>query len=1387
MTYPTRIRTGRLFLACAGILLAPAAAALSISDTPLYLTVQVQPNVLIDLSIETPMQGAAYNDHTDSVPGCTGRPTNDPGSTVTLSNHTHVGLTSNGSPPTYSIADFEDADGSQNGSDPGSNLVSVTVNGVSQTYDGTFTGTCTTSNDPSQNNHYLTQISGTTLSFCFRSSSTMRNKAIVVVHKQASVSAGSGGTTYAWGTCYLKTQRYLGYFDPNKCYDYSGSQFTPLASPTYAIGASATCGGHWSGNYLNWATMTAIDEFRAALTGGNRSTDTTTATVLQRANQTLSHGHAWFPVKVIGTSVAPGNVSPGTVSPSGASSLYVYNHGYQFDIGSAYNTSDVASNYYAQVKVCDSTAGLESNCKSFSGTNKPTGLIQDNADRMRFAVTSYLKDDSQSRDGGVLRAKMKPTGLQMLSSGAWTDNPNKEWDSHGVFVTNPDSTDATASGVSKSGVINYINQFGANGYKSYDPVGELFYEALRYYKHLGPTPEYSSGLTTAMKDGFPVITSWDDPVQLSCQKNFIVAINDANPWLDKRLPGTYFTCGRAGQTGLPSSFLAGDCGEPSNPDGAINVRELTNAVGSYEGLNGVTWSNSGTWTSGTVSGVNDSVGYVPGVSSGAGSCTNKTVTNLGEIMGTCPSPSKENSYYIAGLAYYANTSDLRDDFDGKQSVSTFMIDTQEYSSNPLDGNKNMLWLAGKYGGFIDKNGNNRPDLPGEWDADNDGVPDNYVLASQPEKLVNALNRAFTDILDRVSSASAVATNSTRLSTNTRVFQARFNSGDWTGQLRAYPLNSDGSIGSLIWDASTLVPSYGSRTIITRNTATGNAVSADWANLSASQQTYLNTNISGVVDGLGSARLAWLLGSSAQEARNGGSFRNRSSTVLGDVINSDPSYVGVQNFAYDFLDASESTSYPSFRSANASRTPMVYVGANDGMLHAFNASTGAEAFAYVPGALYPNLSKLTAPNYAHRYYADGSPYVGEGYLSGAWHSVLVSGLNAGGKSVYALDVTNPSSFGTSNVLWEVSNADADFANLGYTYGQPQIAKLQNGDWVAVFGNGYGGANNHAVLYIVDLATGSLRKAFDTGVGDAAHENGMSTPALLDTDGDFKMDTVFVGDLQGNVWRIDLSGNSPSNWDFAYTTGGAPAPLFSARNSAGQAQPITAPLEIGVPPSGQSGYMIYFGTGTYFQTTDSANLQIQSFYGILDDGTAVSTTDRSDLVAQTITSEVVHDPDGVSNNGDETQYRTTSSNSVNYASKRGWYMDLIVDGGSAQGERVVSAPLLLNGMVIFPTLIPGSDPCLYGGDSWLMQVLATTGGAPGRSVFDVNGDALFDTNDQIDGEYVSGKKSKVGIIKTPAVVKTGGATFLVASGTSGDIETTKTLGESRRPHSSWKQIQ
>lgn len=327
------------------------------------------------------------------------------------------------------------------------------------------------------------------------------------------------------GACFLSNYTYVGIFDPGKCYSYSSNRFNPTG-PADLL--NKTCRGTWSENFLNWATMTAADMFIWAMTGGDREVDTSADTVLQRAR--AINNSDWFPIKYIANAT-------GYTPWSGP--IYITNHnagGYQFKVGTTRGGNQNGT-FYVRVKVCDPTKGLEEPCKGYTSgnntVNKPEGLIQRHADKMRFGVFAYTNDNSQSRDGGVLRAPMRYVGKKAMdNSGNLIANAQKEINPIiGQIYPNP-----LGSSTDKSGVIKFINRFHRDGYKSYDPISEMFYDVIRYFKTLSPTPEYSRG---APGGSFPIYNTWNDPIQFYCQKNFVIAINDANPWLDKKLPGTF--------------------------------------------------------------------------------------------------------------------------------------------------------------------------------------------------------------------------------------------------------------------------------------------------------------------------------------------------------------------------------------------------------------------------------------------------------------------------------------------------------------------------------------------------------------------------------------------------------------------------------------------------------------------------------------------------------------------------------------------------------------------------------------------------------------------------------------------------------------------------------
>ena len=415
----------------------------------------------------------------------------------------------------------------------------------------------------------------------------------------------------------------------------------------------------------------------------------------------------------------------------------------------------------------------------------------------------------------------------------------------------------------------------------------------------------------------------------------------------------------------------------------------------------------------------------------------------------------------------------------------------------------------------------------------------YIRAQTPRDLVDSFNKAINETLARTSSGAAVALNSASLDANSRLYQARFNSGDWSGTVLAFDI--DQTTGAVktpqVWNAGALLTTKvqgsgwdSNRVVISFDGTDG--IPFRWDSLSASMQSALNQNGQGVPDAVGSeqgqARLQYLRGSEQHEG-TGNNYRVRGGGKLGDIVNSAPVFVGAP--AFNYPDNLEADPYSTFRMAKQNRTPMVYVGANDAMLHGFNADNGAEQIAYVPLAVFPRLTRLTARSYPHRFFVDGPPTVGDTFFGNAWHTVLVGGLRNGGQAIYALDVTDPAQFSEANAaslaLWEFT--DADDADLGYTYSRPAIVRMHNGRWAAIFGNGYNNteadgnasATGNAVLFIVDIEGGSLIKKIDTTVGTAAdpsgnnRPNGLATPAPVDVDGDRIVDYIYAGDLFGNM--------------------------------------------------------------------------------------------------------------------------------------------------------------------------------------------------------------------------------------------------------------------------------
>ncbi|MDT8991410.1 PilC/PilY family type IV pilus protein [Curvibacter sp. APW13] len=634
--------------------------------------------------------------------------------------------------------------------------------------------------------------------------------------------------------------------------------------------------------------------------------------------------------------------------------------------------------------------------------------------------------------------------------------------------------------------------------------------------------------------------------------------------------------------------------------------------------------------------------------------------------------------------------------------------------------RDPLWYAAKWGGFKDKNGNNKPDLTSEWDSDGDGVPDTYFLVQNPVKLKEALQKAFDQISVINSSAANVIANSSSISTDTRVYQARFDSNYWSGDLVAYPVTSNGVSGSTEWEASSKMPSAANRKIFIRNSdgTTREFNGTSFTSMpSADQGSIVDLN-----------RLNYLRGDRTLEISNGvGTLRNRAH-ALGDLVHSSPYFIKDSN--------------------------TVFVGGNDGMLHAFNGSTGVETFAYIPTQSISKLGALASTSYTHDFYVDGDIVVGPKSTETGNKNWLFGALGRGGKGLFALDVTDPTTFSTSNSLWEytpaASSTAASDVDLGYILGRPIFAKLNNGSVAIIFGNGVNSTNGKAVLYILVLnSSGQIASTvkLDTGAGS---DNGLFGPAVFDTNNDGNVDVVYAGDLKGNVWKFNLSAASTASWGVSHSG----KPLFVATSAAGIRQPITAPLTVVVNnKSGDEKFgkrFVFFGTGAYFRSTDPADTATQSWYGIIDDESAFEdylpsagkTYQRDFLKTRTVSSATTY-------GGKPSRYFSAVT-AGDMASAKGWVIDWSVEAG----ERIITESIqykLKQYALIASSMVPSAtDPCVPGGTGYVNAVDPWSGSEiPGDSIFDVNADNSF-SDDKVAGRSIGSVNLGVGLPSRPTLI-------------------------------------
>lgn len=715
--------------------------------------------------------------------------------------------------------------------------------------------------------------------------------------------------------------------------------------------------------------------------------------------------------------------------------------------------------------------------------------------------------------------------------------------------------------------------------------------------------------------------------------------------------------------------------------------------------------------------------------------------------------NSETRVLLADVAKYYYDKDLSplpnlvptDQFDSAshQHMSTFTIgfgitgslvdlDDDGWPDNLSNGNKWYLQNASDEEKVVD-------DLwHAAWNSRGD-----YISAKRPEELITELTKAILDISDRVGGAASGATNGGSISSDSKVFQAKFDALDWHGSLLAIDVQSaTGELGNVAWEAGAILDSYSNswftstRKVFTFDPVSNSGKNFTWNGITSDQQDVLSINpITGNADGDGSGRLNHIRGSNADE---GTKFRNREHR-LGDIAHSDPEYVSYPSFYYDFGN------YSTFAYANKDRAPVIYVGANDGMLHAFKESDGTELFSYVPNKIFSKLPGLAAPSYFHDFFVDGSPVSGDIESGNSWKTVLVGALRGGGHGLYALDITDPTNFSASNVLWEFT--DEDDADLGFVFGDPQIRKMANGKWAAIVTSGYNNTelDDHVspdgkqyvyVLYINEGANGWSSSDYRKIEVPAA--DGLSAAAVTDADGDAIADFIYVGDLDGNMWKIDVTSSSPSNWHVAFEGD----PLFVARDSSGNRQPITSrPAVTRHPYSIREGVLVLFGTGKYLEVNDDIveGAQQQSIYAIWDrDGfynkalsqrnnTGDHGFSRSDLNGSPLTVDSTTNRRIIHDQGPNTPVWFDEDG---LPESRGWLVDLPVEG-----ERMIRRIILRDNIALLVTLIPEDDVCAAGGTGWLMALNAETGNAPRFPVIDINDDNVINEDDvlMVDNPY------------------------------------------------------
>ncbi len=782
-----------------------------------------------------------------------------------------------------------------------------------------------------------------------------------------------------------------------------------------------------------------------------------------------------------------------------------------------------------------------------------------------------------------------------------------------------------------------------------------------------------------------------DPIQYSCQQNFTILSTDGY-WNEGNDSGCSDRNGAGCQLDKTSAVGNQDGGTTSKPMfDALNKSDTLADVAAYYYNTDLRNSTLGNCTG--VLGTDICKDNVPGSGDDTSIKQHMTTFTLGlGVNGT--------------LAYTENymSASSGDFYDITQGTKSWPDPIANTSAERIDD----LWHAAVNGRGT------------------------YFSAQNPDSLVSGLTKALAGVSARTGAAAAAATSNLEpVAGDNFVYVALYRTVNWDGDLQAKTI--DPGTGALSatnsWTAQApldakVAGTTDTRTIYKFDGSTATKLKTfDWLNLSTAEQGYFNgmcstsTKLSQCANltaaqqtaASGENLLNFIRGRYQYEDRAGNAdplYRKREH-VLGDMINSQPVYVKQPPFAY--VDANY-RDFKAKRSNNADAR--VYVAVNDGMLHAFNGGTtetspantgGVEEWAYIPPAVMPNLYKLADKNYAsnHQYYVDGSPTVGDicpnapasTCTANEWKTILVGGLNSGGRGYYALDITDPAN---PKALWNYTVADD--ADLGLSYGNPVITKRANGTWVVVFTSGYnnvspGDGKGH--LYVLNANTGVRLEKIDTTAGDTATPSGLAkiNPWIAATTDNTAL-RFYGGDLLGNVWRFDIDDVVPPVGKEAFLL----AELGDASASPPLVQPITIKPELTeIKAGGAKHVVVSIATGRYLGVSDLSDLSQQSVYSFKDTltGTGLGKVRTPGvLVKQTLTTNAA----GTG--------RTTSTNTVDWGTTSGWYVDLNPNNESP-GERVNVDMQQQLGLLTVAANVPETNACTLGGYAWLYSFDYKTG--------------------------------------------------------------------------------